>query len=231
MDGAYGVRGILDEQEVEFVAYLAYLIGVHVHASEVDRNDGLRFLVDSLTDGLGRNIPSSRIYVSEHRGAAAVEHAVGRRGERDRGHDDLVARADPCGEACDVQRGGAVGDCGDVARAGGFPNVPSKRSVAGPQVRKSLPSTSATAATSSSSIVWRPYPNSLSLAGVPPCMASFSIPRLLVLDFHVRQKLPKLLDREPFGVGPGVVHKAGLDLPSSLEVDAWRGRTTPCAGR
>lgn len=50
MDGAYGVRGILDEQEVEFVAYLAYLIGVHVHASEVDRNDGLRFLVDSLTD-------------------------------------------------------------------------------------------------------------------------------------------------------------------------------------
>ena len=116
------MRSILDEQEVEFVAYLAYLIGVHVHASEVDRNDGLRFLVDSLTDGLGRNIPSSRIYVSEHRGATAVKHAVSRSGERNRGHDDLVARADPCSEACDMQRSSAVGDCGDIARTDGFPN-------------------------------------------------------------------------------------------------------------
>ena len=124
VDGAYGVRGILDERQAELVTYLAYPVGVHVHASEVDRDDGLRPLADPLADGLRGDVPGPRVYVGEHGGAAAVEHAVGRRGERDRGHDDLVAGADPRGEARDVQRGGAVGDRGGVPRAGGLRDGP-----------------------------------------------------------------------------------------------------------
>lgn len=122
---ADGVGGVLYEDEAVPVADLAYRRVVDRNAAEVDGHDRLGAPGDGGLDGGRVDVPRLRVDVGEHRGRAAVEDAVRRRGEGDGAHDDLVARPYPRGEASDVERGRAVRDRGDVGRA----RLPFKRAL------------------------------------------------------------------------------------------------------
>ena len=87
-------------------------------AGVVDRADGLRAGRDAPLDVLRVDARVlARDDLREHRRRAAVQGRGGGRGERERRHDHLVARADPRGEVGEVQRRRAARDGDRVARA------------------------------------------------------------------------------------------------------------------
>ena len=75
-----------------------------------------------------------RIHVDEHGARTAELHHVRRCGERVRGHDHLVARADPEREHGEMERRGAGRDRGGVRRAHGPAIARSNSSTFGPIV-------------------------------------------------------------------------------------------------
>jgi hypothetical protein len=109
----------------------------------IDGDDRLRARRDPGFDPFGVQEQRGRIDVREHRRSALVDDAVGRRGERERRDDDLVARPDPQGERGGVEGRRAAVDGHPLARPdrGGErlfepPDQRSGREPVGPQRRR-----------------------------------------------------------------------------------------------
>ncbi len=108
---------VVDQREAVLRRNRADLVELARIAVDVDRDDRLRARRDRRLDRGGIHVQRPRVDVGEHRSRALVDEAVGRRGERVRGRDHLVARSDAGGDAQQVQARGSGRDGGRVRRA------------------------------------------------------------------------------------------------------------------
>ena len=114
---------VLDQEEAALVAELAqreHLGGVAAEVHGDDRAGAGCDPVRGVLDVDVEVVPAATVVapdIAEHGLRADVAGGGGARDEGERGHDHLVARADPGGEVGEVQRGGAAGDRHRVRRA------------------------------------------------------------------------------------------------------------------
>ncbi len=112
------LRAVLDQHQPVLVAQRSQRADVRRVATEVDRHDRACPGCDAPRRVLGVDVEVVRAAdVAQHRLGADVARGAGARHKRKRRHDHLVPRADPRGQAREVQRRCAARDGRRVRRA------------------------------------------------------------------------------------------------------------------
>ena len=117
---ALGLAGVLQDQQAVVAREPVDRVHVRGMAVQVHRDDRRR-PGGHRSGGRGRiEAVRRRVDVREHRAGAGMHHGVGRGGERERRHDDLVARADARRHQAEVQRRGPRGQRDALAAGHGL---------------------------------------------------------------------------------------------------------------
>ena len=111
--------GVLDDRDAVPRGDGVELLDPARQAEDVHRHDGPGARGDRRLDGRGIEVEGRGVDVREDGLRPLVERAVGRRDERERARDHLVARAGAGEPHAEVQAGGAAGDGDGVAGADG----------------------------------------------------------------------------------------------------------------
>src|SRR5829696_6644588 len=145
----------------------------------MDRDDRSRARRERSSDRVRADVPRGTLDVGEARRGAEVDAAVGAGGERHPAGDELVAWSQPGGERGTMKRRVPEENATAYGASTIDANACSNSATCGPWVSQSCRSASATAAMSSSSIVWRPYGIAIArrLVGAHGTEASVSIMR------------------------------------------------------
>src|SRR5439155_12328720 len=102
-----GRCGVLDDVDAVLLGDVVDRVDVAGEPDLVDRHDRLRLLGDALLDVVRVDVERARVDLAEDGRRARVQDGVRRGDERERGHDDLIARADARGRQGEVQTRGA----------------------------------------------------------------------------------------------------------------------------